>query len=696
MSEQTQAIALEGEQATPDGLQIWSCVSCRRRKLRCNRIHPCPNCVRSKIDCHFPVTGRLPRRSAQPATSPAQKQTELLGRIRRLEAVVTELAGQMDDGTSGSLSVTPQDTAALWQKDDDPMENFGSLVTDANGSLRVAKGFWSIFCNEVDNIFQAVVDVPDVNPAEETITLDNGPNAEGSIRSDHQRFVFGSPLDTYAHEEVKLLPLPSQMLFLWQIFCDSVDIFMAVLDITATTRLIHSIKGSFTTLSLEHQALMASISLAAIVSLDEEDVSFNFDLSKPQLLARLKLGTEQALASAEFMTTRSFVVAQAFAIYVTILPQLGAMQLAAPMTAILVRMALSLGLHKDPETVKQGLTSSSIADIETRRRLWWQVCFLDARVRHADVPMLSISPTTATTKEPTDLDDTPGGKRKFSKISLCQVRCELWRLSHDLRNMSKDDTNSQKQLISDTHTRIAHAYFRNLDESDSSLRTFAHLLTRLFFTNLDYSVQNRQPRSAEQIANVLATAESLMETTIALNSRPQWRTWRWQLQGYAPWSVMLSTLQLLSRGPWTTQAHRAWSSLQRLVDCLPTGAHELRVLQVIRRRIELIRGSMQPRDGDDTAANEYQRPTSDQGSTMGAQRLNPRQVVEGDFELPDFSAVEDGEASLHSLQESWNPTEVREEAPFQWEDLQEAENVMDWQFLNGTLDPSLYWGQHPF
>ncbi|KAL2207101.1 hypothetical protein CC79DRAFT_1289477 [Sarocladium strictum] len=694
MAEQAQSTPSEGDQTTTDGLHIWSCVNCRRRKLRCDRHEPCANCVRSKIDCHFPVTGRIPRRSRQPATSPAQKQSELLGRLRRLEAVVTELSGQIEDGTIGSSSATSEDTASLWQKGNDPTEDFGSLVTDADGSLRVAKGFWSIFCTEVDNIFQAVADVADDVAADEPSTSDEGPNVEGATRGHHQRFVLGSPPASTPSDDVNLTHLHSHMLFLWQTFCDNVDPFITVLDILATTNMIHSIKGNFNTLSPEDRAQMISISLAAVVSLDEEEVSLNLGVPKPQLLAHLRLGTENALASATFMTTRSLVVAQAFAIYVSILPQLGATQLAAPMTAILVRVAFSLGLHKDPLTVKRGTPSRPAADIQTRRLLWWQVCFLDARVRHKDAPDLSISPTTATTKEPTDIEDGRTGKYDFTGISLCRVRCELWRLSHKIRDISKDDIESQQQLLSDTSARIRETYFSTIDKTDPSLASFANQLTNLFFAQIEYTIKSRQPRTEEQTADTLGAARDLMKTTYILNYY-NWKMWHWQLQGYAPWSAMLTTLKILSRRTdWTGPAYSAFFLVRTIINVLPKEAHDLRILQVIKSRFE---------EMEKTKQQEYSpigvpHPASDLDSIPGIQSPNQPEVCTAELELPMHVGVGVGndESSLAALKESWNFTDGADDPTFVWGDWQETDDIMDWQFMDGTLDTSVYWGQQNF
>lgn len=169
-----------------DGLRIWSCVTCRRRKVRCDRRDPCANCTRQNIDCHFPVTGRLPRRRPPPtgsaSGSAAHRQSELLNRLRRLEAVVTELGAQIEDGAKetgfsggsvslqiptsrplddGAVDAPRSDTGEVDSQNDsrdeinlslpEIDEDFGRLVIAKDGSLQVGNRFWTVFCDEVSH-----------------------------------------------------------------------------------------------------------------------------------------------------------------------------------------------------------------------------------------------------------------------------------------------------------------------------------------------------------------------------------------------------------------------------------------------------------------------------------------------------------------------------------------------------------------
>jgi hypothetical protein len=76
-----------------------------------------------------------------------------------------------------------------------------------------------------------------------------------------------------AHQREDLHPLPSQMLFLWQTYMDNVDPFMKVLHVPTMTKLIRELRGSYRSLGPSMQALVLVISLAAIMSLEDEEVS---------------------------------------------------------------------------------------------------------------------------------------------------------------------------------------------------------------------------------------------------------------------------------------------------------------------------------------------------------------------------------------------------------------------------------------
>lgn len=181
-----------------ENVKLWSCINCRRRKVRCDRRHPCAPCTRNKTECTFPLSGRLPRRTrdAKYANPPAQKkQAELLGRLRRLEAMVGDLGSQVEhaavvsqgspfvESSTSTTSATSTKSSETGRPDyrlalhdqsangnprttrdavqtgsgmtkgisESPqvLDESGHLTVDSNGDLVVGDRFWTVFCKEV-------------------------------------------------------------------------------------------------------------------------------------------------------------------------------------------------------------------------------------------------------------------------------------------------------------------------------------------------------------------------------------------------------------------------------------------------------------------------------------------------------------------------------------------------------------------
>lgn len=149
-------------------LKIWNCITCRRRKVRCDRRHPCSPCTKNNVECVFPISGRVPRRSRDVDEAQVQKQAELVRRLRRLESMVGGLSSKVESatvirqgcqsvedsgvttsGTSKNSSSLSSDITADATQSPHMSVDLEELQVDGNGDFIVGKGFWTIFCKEV-------------------------------------------------------------------------------------------------------------------------------------------------------------------------------------------------------------------------------------------------------------------------------------------------------------------------------------------------------------------------------------------------------------------------------------------------------------------------------------------------------------------------------------------------------------------
>lgn len=160
--------------------KLRSCVVCRSRKVRCDKLSPCSNCRRADIACIIPSTDRPPKWARRLANNAAARNAlvpqdadpgvdNVVDRLRNLEKLVKELRGQLEQAHAVASSAgdgsdeyypprrSTQDPDPEHQRDTSPatntssvQKNFGRLVLqDGNRSRYVSSGFWSRVNDEV-------------------------------------------------------------------------------------------------------------------------------------------------------------------------------------------------------------------------------------------------------------------------------------------------------------------------------------------------------------------------------------------------------------------------------------------------------------------------------------------------------------------------------------------------------------------
>ncbi|RSL77090.1 hypothetical protein CEP51_009376 [Fusarium floridanum] len=719
--------------ASDADLKIWSCVICRRRKVRCDRRDPCSNCVKNNIECHFPVTGRIPRRNQNPGAykSPAQKQSELLSRLRRLESVVTELAAQVEDGSqdprastapgpSGSVSISSSETGPATVESEDPSvtessltvsstgqqagseydEEFGRLVVDKDGGLHVGNRFWTVFCGEVDNILQAVHDVAEYSGSSSDSVMPESGLESGPSPLSHLGFVFGNA--DFAKALDGLNPMPSQMLFIWQAYVENVDPFIKVLHVPTVEKVVRELRGNFSSYGAKMEALLFAISLAAITSMDEEAVSFNFNTPRSQLIQRYQFGTEQALARADFLITKDIIVLQALVIYLSLLPHLGSKEKVWPMMGLVLRLAKSAGLHRDDDE-----HARSQLERETRRRLWWQICFVDSQSRRVEAPELSITPSSFDTSIPSNLDDVdllddvsshlPPSHEKPTAITLCLIRCELWRLTQSLRDDAAKSPESQLELLNLTKTKIETKYLGHL-QLDKPWDSFIRTMATLFFSKVVELLICRQPSSQHSVATTLEPVMNTIKSVHALKSNPSWSKWRWQLQGQVPWRAMGVFLRQACRQPWTPSLEEAWQATQGLITSTAESTKSGPMWQLL---MSLSAGAQSHREGELGRQEAEAQPDSRAGDPTSfnaevasiVHSHDPITLSASNFQSslhishPDPSMHQQG-IGFHATSDNppfWNPagdmTDFGQVQPPGDNSLLDDDSLMDWEAL---------------
>ncbi|TFB06975.1 Bikaverin cluster transcription factor bik5 [Trichoderma ghanense] len=563
-------------------LNPYSCLSCRKRKKKCDRVYPCVNCRRVGAECLF-----VPRR---PSTRPRTTQG-MLERLQHLEGVIGHLRDNYSQvakqPSSQQAEVRP--TPDIREADSTPHSdsaNGGGSQNDALGELgtelgRLAIGdgqsryisssFWASLDEEVDDLKSLLMDFPDDTKASNTTHTLN-------TRTTNQSFVFG--INSQHQSLISLHPPSHQALLYWRLFKENCDRLIKVLHLPTTEPIIFEALKQPNCIPRGLEALIFSIYFAAVESLTESECCETFGNHKGDLIDRYKFATEQALARAQFLETDELIVLQAFVIFLMSLRNHCSIRLMWSLTALVVRLAQNAGIHRDGTHF--GLSPFTV---EMRRRLWWSICVLDSRACEDSGHDATLPHSGADTRVPLNINDsdlsvymeeTPQPRVGLTEMSFSLVRFEATGLFRQLQYSStsplgkrgKDvDLAEEIKQVFESQQRLQELYLKycNLSEPFS---WYIYTISQIIFTKMRLVAHHPSLRRAgfaglpHDTQDRLFTASiTILEYWLALNTEKKTQKWRWLCETYIQWyalSFLLSALCVRTEGE---QVDRAWSAV---------------------------------------------------------------------------------------------------------------------------------------
>ncbi|KAK6532794.1 hypothetical protein TWF281_006970 [Arthrobotrys megalospora] len=461
-----------------------------------------------------------------------------------------------------------------------------AMVLENNGDLIVGDRFWTIFCGEVERIFEAA---RGPEPYSFEIHNEATPDSDSHTRSHINYYNFLLRQANAAAKYDLLHPHPSQMLLIWQTYVDDIDPFVKILHVPSMTRLIRDLRGQYHSLKPATEALIFSISLAAVSISSEEDIPQHFNVSKRELISRYRLCTEKSFEKAELLTSDDLQSLQALAIYLYTLRENTERKAVWTLSGILLRIALRLNLHKETTDV----TGPPAIEREAKRRLWWQICLTDSASEFRGVSKFLISEDMFDTPMPSDIDDAdinmnslniPDRGARRTDLTIFRIRCEIWRLSRRLQSLIVSREASQRPLTENptiffqtARKRITEDYLKYL-RLDVPLDCFVHTMTQLFFTKVDlsllenYTKENAEPHTENQL---LILATSILDYTYSLQNEPTWEPWRWHIQSKTPpYRALAIVLNKVCSRQWDSTSEQALSSALSSFASIPEGTSQ--------------------------------------------------------------------------------------------------------------------------
>ncbi|PVI02705.1 hypothetical protein DM02DRAFT_559162 [Periconia macrospinosa] len=410
---------------------ISSCLTCRRRKVRCDHVHPvCGACARGSHLCTYatdgnsaPTTAASRHRIFKSSTTTsgmAAGGADIQGRLERLERLLEKAVSvrpaqpstkkEFADDQVKYDQVSPSDSQTS-QPGMSSDNQDGTLLLDGEQTRFVSSLHYALLADEIQDI-KALLSVQDEERHDEP-TRNNLVHLLSLGKARISQTLGQFLPESQKHRDILL-----------DVFFTNVDPMLHITHKPTLTR-------KFSAYLRETHPMSFAVFYASVNALPATVVENKFGEKKEELLAKFELGVEIGLARENYLTTSSLEVFQAFVIWLTCITKEEDMGKAWTLLGVAIRIALNQGLHRDPSLFPAG--SWDAVTIELRRRTWHQVCHLEFRAAECKGQEPSISEDDYTTLLPRNIEDeeliegaspgaSPYDEGKFTSITFQIVR----------------------------------------------------------------------------------------------------------------------------------------------------------------------------------------------------------------------------------------------------------------------------------
>lgn len=328
-------------------VQFYSCLQCKHRKVKCDRIDPCSNCQKAGAECVYrtpPPPNRKKRKHQQEViqqgsaevvdaqvfviNSTSEREQELLEKIRKYESLLKELGAlkrstvRTADKRTINLALSDRSRPA-GQKTGHTTElvarGAGKLIAEYGRSRYLENKLWTSVTDELQDPKEMLEE-----PSEDEDDHASLIESESATHSSHRgRHITPSPMDLIfpvkGTDHVlglrSLHPQPTQIFLLWQAFVDNVNPMVKILHVPTAQKAVLNAMADLDHVSKGMEALLFGIYVMAVTSMEEGECQSTLQESKAFALKRFRAASQQALRAAGLLKTGDMMVLQAFVLF---------------------------------------------------------------------------------------------------------------------------------------------------------------------------------------------------------------------------------------------------------------------------------------------------------------------------------------------------------------------------------------------
>ncbi|KAM0455033.1 hypothetical protein ACHAPV_007920 [Trichoderma viride] len=466
----------------------YSCVSCARRKVKCDKLSPCSTCSKSQVACIYrdPVPSQRYRKRVT--------QRDLLSKIQELETILHSnripfealdnswISSQWEERLVQSPQTQAGSIETATTAEISPQAQFAANLNQANDSLldeqAVAARLWS----ELPEVTCKLKNPPILQlkqPDEEAGNRSIHDNNELHELSLFMPIHISTPVG-----QLELHPDPKHVFKLWQMFADNVNPLIKIIHAPTLQEKILEAAWAPKSTAKPLEATMLVVYALAVASMKPASCIDLFGEDKQVLVNRYRKGALQALSGTDLLSTRDMEVLQALTLVLMIDPQ---SELSTTAAALAMRIAHKMGLHHADKD-----SHMPFFEQEMQVRLWWCIRGFNSRARRG-MGLLSTVDDLGDVRLPMNVNDAdlhplmekPPAVQHTAATEMvyCLMKYDLWNYVRKSSRFSGDLNPREKaaQLAASTSVE-------NMAVKRNMLSNVTHMLQERYLAYLDQSI----------------------------------------------------------------------------------------------------------------------------------------------------------------------------------------------------------------
>jgi hypothetical protein len=389
-----------------------------------------------------------------------------------------------------------------------------------------------------------------------------------------------------------LFPTRAQTKILWRQFREIADQQIKIAHRPQAELSLWRVCTNDALLSSNEIGLAFAIYFAAIVGMSNDDINTTLGVSKSTAISTYQQAAEQAVMKANSLSNQSLMTLQAMTILAAFSRYVKDDKKAWPLTGMARRL--------NPAS---STTTGMAFEMEMRRRIWWQLWYLDHRAKindgeEAELGIISQVPEVPANVLDEDLDPSmisiPPSRDGWTPVSFSLMNFTIGQAALNVDGVGS--WKAKRAIIDHCERRVQVAYLRHCTNG-GPIHWLATHVARVHFTELRMKLHAQQNHQiiTTQVSSVdrnrlVVDVTDILDVPSRLQKEPQAHKWKWTLNSFPHFTHLSFLLNEISQLQLLPPPSQFWAiaeqAFSRAETAMPASVKNKQILRLSKQKAE--------------------------------------------------------------------------------------------------------------